>query len=169
MPGPLPKVKKEKAGKLEPNVSKRGGKKKAAVAPPEKPAPGPSQLIAQEPLKPSWLDAEASQHWDYLVSMLLPKGLLTDLDGPALTIMCAAWSRGIRAEEKIQTNLCIKVTGGGERVSGFIKIAKDSWASYYNYLEKFGMTPQARAKMHMDLPKRNGSNQQKKTDFDYER
>lgn len=148
MPGPVGKSADE-AVKSK-SKSKRGQREDKRLA-----ELATVNIAAEVPLKPPLVknDKIANEHWDYLSSMLLNSKLLAPLDGPCLSMMCMAYSRWQKSEEKISDHLVKDISGGGQRVSVYVKIAKESMSLYYSYAEKFGMTPQARAKLRLPLPK----------------
>lgn len=146
MPGRIP-TSGEKT-EAEKQKSKRGRREDARQAELAK-----VQLTAEAPLKPKKLDKVASEHWDYLVSLLLPLRLLTPLDGTSLGYMCRAYSIIEKSMAQVDKCMVKTVSGGTERVTSHLKIAKDWQVIYDKYADKFGMTPQARAKMRIPLPK----------------
>src|SRR5438552_1152817 len=56
-----------------------------------------------KPTCPSWLDANAKGAWRQLVPMLEEMGVLTRIDGNALTRYCRMWSRWRKAEEFLES------------------------------------------------------------------
>lgn len=155
MPGPIGKAADQKVA--EKAKSKRGRREDSRMADLAK-----VQLTAEAPVKPKGLDKVASQHWDDCVKLLLPLRLLTPLDGACLEAMCRAYSIKTNAEKKIAKCMVKEVSGGGERISSWGKVAKDWGAIYDKYADKFGLNPYARSKMRLPLPKvkDNGANQQ---------
>src|SRR5262245_40672243 len=57
---------------------------------------------AGSPKCPAWLDADAKAAWRQLVPMLEHMGVLTKIDGNALTRYCRYWSRWRKAEAFIE-------------------------------------------------------------------
>ncbi len=53
------------------------------------------------PDRPDWLDEQARQVWDQLVPLLEMMGVLTRVDGNALSRYCRIWTRWRKAEEFI--------------------------------------------------------------------
>lgn len=122
------------------------------------------------PSMPNWLDSLAKEHWREIVPVLLRYGMVTELDGPTLAAMCAAHGRAIAAEKVLSQ----KGKNGGSTFrspNGHIcqrpevAIAQNSWKAYYQYAEKFGMTPSARAKLGIVPENANGGEDAEENDY----
>lgn len=117
---------------------------------------------AAAPEMPSWLDDGAQEHWNFLLPLLQQYDLVTELDGAALGAMCAAHSRAVAAEKVLSKKgkdggASFRSPNGHICQRPEVKIAETSWKAYYQFAEKFGMTPAARAKMGI-APKQQGNN-----------
>lgn len=146
MPGPVGKSDEEKRKHLKPDSGKHGDKSLNVP------------MLAIEPKMPAFLDAEAKAHWKEVVPLLLKYRLLTELDGSTLGAMCAKYSQAVRAEKVLSTKgekggATFRSPNGHICQRPEVKIASDAWKAYYSYAEKFGMTPVARARMRIPLPK----------------
>lgn len=111
------------------------------------------ELYAEAPVKPKGMDKVASQHWDYLVELLVPLRLLTRIDGPKLEMLCTAHMFMERAKKKIKNTMVKSVSGGSEHVSAWNRIYKEHRADYDKISEQFGMSPTSRTRMRIPLPK----------------
>lgn len=104
--------------------------------------------------------------------MLMAKNLICELDGFVLARLCAAYDRAVTAEKELAKGLSKKLSNGYSQPKAEIKIAKEAWQAYHNDAEKFGLTPQARAKMRLPSLKaaKNGNGQSaSESPFDYRR
>lgn len=92
------------------------------------------------PAKPRGLDAIASKHWDTYVPKLHKLGVATEVDAPALELMCRAWGT-------YQRNVIVleEDTNPGsmeaKRKQGMVN---DAAKAYDSLSSKFGMNPLAR-------------------------
>lgn len=142
VPGPIPQD--ENTQKRRGNPGKRGRPKAAA----EKASPS-VDWIACAPRMPEWLSTEAKKHWEEIVPLLVAKQLVCELDAFVLAKLCSAYGRAVVAEKELAQGLTRTVSGGHKQRKVEEKIAKDAWQQYYQDAEKFGLTPQARAKMRL--------------------
>ncbi len=165
VPGPIPQSEEEQKAKGNPG---KRGRPKAQEAPQNKAA---ADWLVSEPVMPSYLSEEAQKHWRELIPLLIAKCLICELDGFILGRMCSAYGRAVLAEKELAKGLTKKVSGGNKQRKVEEKIAKDAWAAYYQDAEKFGLTPQARAKMRLPRlqPGKNDSSQERKPVFEEER
>ncbi len=103
---------------------------------------------------PSHLDPIAAKEWGRMVEVLAEAGLLTRTDGSVLALYCSAFSRWIRACEKIREqedntgNGLTEITGQGSlKVSPHVQIAAAAEAQMMRLLAEFGATPSSRARV----------------------
>jgi len=122
--------------------------------------PGRRPLKQQEP-KPStepprcphWLDAEAKACWRALIPQLRDMGVLTQIDGQALSNYCTAWSRWKRAELFLQKNgdvYSLKDEQGHPKCVvqwPQVAIARNLVAVLQRYQQEFGLTPSSRTSL----------------------
>ena len=112
------------------------------------------------PRCPSWLKGNAKTEWKRLVEMLDRMGILTKVDGNALSRYCRLWQRWRRAEDFIEehgTQYPVKkVSGTGKErkteVVGFRMFPEAKLASVLSVelrrLEcEFGLTPASRTRI----------------------
>jgi P27 family predicted phage terminase small subunit len=107
------------------------------------PTPAPRHL---DP--PTWLDGEAATEWNRLAPILHRLGLLTEIDGDALSTYCTSWARWRDAERNIaKYGMVIKGKGGFPIISPFVAVANRAMAQMKGFLVEFGMTPSARSRV----------------------
>lgn len=142
VPGPIAQDDQEK--KRRGNPGKRGRPKTESAN-----NAASVDWISCEPTMPDWLSEEAKKHWREIVPLLVAKQLICELDAFVLAKLCSAYGRAVIAEKELATGLTRKVSGGNKQRKIEEKIAKDAWQQYYQDAEKFGLTPQARARMRL--------------------
>lgn len=102
---------------------------------------------------PAWLADAAKDEWRRLAGVLEPLGVLTETDADALAAYCEAFVTWKQATNKLrQFGMVIKVGKTGLElpvISPYVKIAHQSMQQMRALLVEFGMTPSARARIHV--------------------
>ncbi len=119
--------------------------------------PGHRALNASEarprvlmPKCPAVLQGEARSEWRRISRKLFAAGLLTELDGAALTAYCLAWGRLVDAEQKLREfGHVIKAPSGYLVPSPYLAIANKAQEQMVRILVEFGMTPASRSRIHV--------------------
>ena len=109
------------------------------------------------PQRPDWLDGEARVAWDHLVPMLEGMGVLSVVDGHALSRYCRLWSRWRKAEDFIDDHgdmYPLKDEAG--RTKCFqqwpqVAIAHKLALQLTRLEQEFGMTPSARTRIPVSV------------------
>ncbi|HEX5690519.1 MAG TPA: phage terminase small subunit P27 family, partial [Roseiflexaceae bacterium] len=110
-----------------------------------------------EPDCPDWLDEEAKAAWTQLSPLLKPMGVLTKVDGNALSRYCQLWARWKKAELFIQKHgdtYPIKDDSGKIKcLMPFPQVAiAHKLAALLGRLEaEFGLTPSARSRITLPV------------------
>ncbi len=118
------------------------------------------------PRCPQWVDDYAKACWKQVVPELERLGVLTRIDGQALTNYCVAWSRWKQAEEFLQKHgsvIPIKDDNGKLRYLQQVPqvaIARTLMQVLNRYQQDFGLTPSARTRIQVPADAR------PKDDFD---
>lgn len=111
------------------------------------------------PSCPPHLDDEAKAEWKRASRILKRIGLVTDLDRSTLAAYCEAYSRWVRATNKINEMGMIYAEGrevdekgkvikqGVPKANPYIKIARDAYDQMIKTATLFGMSPSARASL----------------------
>jgi P27 family predicted phage terminase small subunit len=123
--------------------------------------PGKRKLNDQEPPAPPalppmprYLSKDARKEWRSLAPMLKGVGLLSNLDGNALGMLCSAIARCAEAERQISANgMTVTSPTGIQRVSPWVHIANKTTALIITLTSEFGMTPAARTRVKVELPR----------------
>jgi P27 family predicted phage terminase small subunit len=111
------------------------------------PAPAPRRSLAP----PAWLEGEAAAEWRRLAPKFARLGLLTEIDGEALSQYCVVWARWREAETALRKHgMVIAGSKGGPVLSPYVAIASRALSQMRAYLDGFGMTPSARTRVKTD-------------------
>lgn len=117
---------------------------------------GPTGL----PDKPDWLDDLGKQAWDFLVPLLQQMGVLTRIDGNALSRYCKLWSRWRQAEDFLAKHgemYPLKDEQGKPKCFQpwpQVSIANKLAQQLTRLEQEFGMTPSARSRLTIATPVR---------------
>lgn len=117
--------------------------------------PGNRPLNAGEPRPrtvlpkcPPVLQGEAKAEWRRMARKLHDAGLLSEIDGAALTTYCLTWARLMDAEEKLRTiGAVVKTPNGWLAHSPYLAIATKATEQLVRILVEFGMTPSSRSRI----------------------
>ena len=98
---------------------------------------------------PRWLSLEAKREWRSLGPKLRAAGIMTELDGTALALLCQTWARWVEAEAKV-TELGAVVEGSHGQLmrSPYTRISAQAADQLLRLLVEFGMTPSSRSRVH---------------------
>jgi P27 family predicted phage terminase small subunit len=115
--------------------------------------PGHRTLNKEEPKpKPTipecseWLDEVAKSEYDRVSVMLQPLGLITEIDGAALSAYCRVYSKWADAEKELMKHgMLIKTPNGYVQQSPYVSIANNLMKLMNSYLDRFGMNPSSRS------------------------
>jgi len=121
--------------------------------------PGKRALPANEPKpkrdrprKPANLDGTASKIWDVLAGETDNMGVLTTADGPALRMLCEAWSDFFEAKRIISaygsmTYETVGAAGKMVKLHPAQKVKENADSRIRQWFTEFGLTPSARSKV----------------------
>lgn len=109
------------------------------------------------PKCPPVLQGEAKREWRRMAKKLHDAGLLSEIDGAALTTYCLTWARLMDAEEKLRTiGAVVKTPNGWLAHSPYLAIATKATEQLVRILVEFGMTPSSRSRISVP-PKAGGA------------
>ncbi len=119
--------------------------------------PGKRKLNAKEPKPkavipkcPKVLQGEARSEWRRMAKKLHGLGLLSEIDGAALTTYCLTWARLVDAEEKLREHGTVIISPNGYPMqSPYLGIATKATEQLVRVLVEFGMTPSSRARVQV--------------------
>ncbi len=105
------------------------------------------------PVCPDHLTDDARAHWNQIAPDLHAAGLLTVIDGDALSAYCETWAHWIDAKRLLtEQGLIIKRPSGVAVINPAFIVAQRCAALLQRYVGEFGMTPSARSTVR--LPER---------------
>ena len=105
------------------------------------------------PKCPSWLSPYAKTAWKQLVPRLETMGVLCEIDGHALAVLCQTWARWRKAEEFIEEHgESYPVKDGQGRIKYLKKFPQVSTAescarTLNRFMAEFGLTPSSRSRI----------------------
>lgn len=104
---------------------------------------------------PAHLIAEAKAEWERIIPQLLRFRLIAELDTASLSLYCQAYGRWQQAEKSI-ADMAAKTSGDGMLIKApsgypiqnpYLAIANRAMEDCNKYLQAFGLSPSARAKV----------------------
>ena len=139
-PGPKPTVLKVIAG----NPGKR-------ALPKNEPKP-PIDVDARCPTR---LKGDARKEWKRIAPVLRDAGLLTKIDGTALTLYCEAHELYLKAKKHVDTEPLIDFVGehAYPTPTPYLAIMNKQADRMRQFLIEFGMTPSSRTRVQVTPPK----------------
>lgn len=107
----------------------------------------PPAFIRMPPEKPDDLSPKASELWDKIVDELPRLGLLKELDGPALEVLCETYARWHDAKAKrIKLGPVMKQSYGFV-VAPWVRIESIASKEYRAWCAEFGLSPSAEIRL----------------------
>lgn len=115
-----------------------------------------------EPTPPPHLSDEAKVEWGRVMGQLVNCGLMTQIDRAALAAYCQAYGRWVQAEralarmaerDLLTAALMIKTTQGNMIQNPIVGTANKALELMLRAAAEFGMTPSARSRIDVDVPK----------------
>ncbi len=105
------------------------------------------------PMPPRDMPLEGKAHWNDLAPKLLEKGMLTEWDIGAFTMLCLCWARNKQAEANVQKIGLTQTspTTGRTFPNPCVAIALASNKDYMQWCARFGLTPADRDKVKCDV------------------
>jgi len=103
------------------------------------------------PSAPRWLSDEARREWKRIAPRLHRLGLLTELDGLALAMLCETLAQYVAAKEIVEREGLLAVSDKGNSyqnpATGLMTQAR---GELLKWAREFGMTPSARSRIVVD-------------------
>lgn len=150
-----PAAKPTKLRELQGNPGKRPLNRK-------EPRPGAGKM----PSAPRWMSLEAKRQWRRLAPKLYAAGLLTEVDGLGLAMLCEAVGQYVEGKEIVEKEGAIAVSDQGNVYQHpAIGLMKTARAEVLRWAREFGMTPAARSRISVDG---DGSEEQSLADLLFE-
>jgi len=103
--------------------------------------PPPFRRIPPE--RPEHLTPMAAELWDRIVAELPRLGLLKELDGPSLEMMCEAYSMWRDAKAMRKKLSMIAKTSQGVTVAPWVRIEHQAAQEFQSWCGEYGLTPSA--------------------------
>lgn len=105
------------------------------------------------PARPRGLPKGAKAFWDAHAEKLERLGILTEVDGPAFTMMARHWDIATQAAKQIeQDGLVVDDINDTVRKHPLLQVWRENSAAFLRYATQFGLTPSARARLEVPEP-----------------
>lgn len=122
--------------------------------------PGKRPLNTQEPkprpIPPKMprgvLPKEGRRLWRELVPKLEKLGVVTEVDGPALVMLCLHYAFAVQAGRQLRQEGITIQDRDVRRKHPALQILRDHSAAWRQYAEQFGLTPSARSRLSIPEP-----------------
>ena len=106
---------------------------------------------ARVPSAPRWLGAGARREYRRLGKLLLGAGLMTEIDGVALGMMCEALDVYQRAKVAMgEEGVIVRSEKGGLYQHPAVGVMSSARGEVLKWAREFGMTPSARSRIAVD-------------------
>lgn len=106
---------------------------------------------ARVPSAPRWLSAGAKREYRKVAKLLLGAGLMTEIDGVALGMMCEALDVYQRAKVAMGEDEVIIMSDKGNMYQHpAVGVMSSARADVLRWTREFGMTPSARSRIAID-------------------
>jgi P27 family predicted phage terminase small subunit len=113
------------------------------------------QVAPSLPKPPKELSASAKRLWKRVGEQLLTAGIVTELDGLALSALVQSYARWLEAQTMLAaTGLLIRGADGQPALNPLLRLSKDAQAEYTRMLSEFGLTPSSRSRIVSSAPKK---------------
>ena len=94
------------------------------------------------------MHCDLRKEWKRMALLLEPLGLLTEIDGEALELYCAARARWLKAEGVVRKKGEVTNAPSGYPIRNpYLSIANKAWEQMRRLLIEFGMTPSSRERV----------------------
>ena len=115
------------------------------------PANEPKPDSGRLPSAPRWLSDEAKREWKRIAPRLHAVGLLTEVDGLALAMLCEAFAQYMAAKTVVDSEGLLLMSDKGNSyqhpAAGLMTQAR---GELMKWAREFGMTPSARTRIVVD-------------------
>lgn len=104
------------------------------------------------PPAPRWMSAAAKREWRKLAPRLHQVGLLTEIDGLALAMLCEAVGQYVEGKEIVEREGAIAVSDQGNVYQHpAVALMKTARGEILKWAREFGMTPAARTRINVEV------------------
>lgn len=106
-------------------------------------------LPVEIPAMPPDLSPAAQAAWNTITTGLERAGLVANVDGAALRLLCESWETYLEASDDVRRNGILtpytnKAGATNQVVNPAVKVRSESWRQIYLMLRQFGLTPSSR-------------------------
>lgn len=109
------------------------------------------QPTGRMPSAPRWMSLEAKRQWRKLAPRLHAAGLLTEVDGLGLAMLCEAVGQYVEGKEIVEREGAIAVSDQGNVYQHpAVGLMKSARGEVLKWAREFGMTPSARSRISLE-------------------
>lgn len=108
----------------------------------------PPAFIRIPPERPDYLSPIAADLWDRIVEQLPKLGLLKELDGPSLEVLCetyARWRDAVGKRHKF--GYLVKREGYGHTIAPWLRVEAQASKEFRSWCSEYGLTPSAEMRL----------------------
>jgi phage terminase small subunit len=109
--------------------------------------PCPPVEMSGTPEKPQDMSQAASEFWDQYIPALVAKGVVSNVDGPELSLMCRYWAESIKAHV-----LCDATPADNEHYYRNLQLCIMADNKFTGLADKFGLNPLDRSRLRVKTP-----------------
>jgi P27 family predicted phage terminase small subunit len=115
-----------------------------------KPRPKPANNGATHLAVPEGMQPDAATEWTRIVEILASQKVLSELDIAALTIYANSYASYTKAQRHVDEHGEVVIGTTGTPIKNpYLTVQKECWERIRPLLAEFGLTPSARARLHM--------------------
>lgn len=114
----------------------------------------PQPAAGKLPTAPRWLSEEARRQWRKVAGPLHRCGLLTEIDGMALGMLCESFAQYVEARRVVdQEGMLVESDKGNKYQHPAVGLMKSARVEVLKWAREFGMTPASRSRIALESPK----------------
>lgn len=103
------------------------------------------------PSAPRWMSLEAKREWRKIAPRLFACGLLTEVDGLGLAMLCESFAQYVEAKRLVEEAGMVATSDNGNVYQHpAVGVMKSARGELLKWLREFGMTPSARSRISLE-------------------
>lgn len=111
----------------------------------------PVPAAGKMPAAPRWMSLEAKREWRRIAPRLHKVGLLTEVDGLSLAMLCEAFAQYVEAKVVVEREGMLAMSDKGNTYQHpAVSLMTGARSEMLKWAREFGMTPSARSRISLD-------------------